>query len=346
MSQLTWNTLANNNAQVDESTTLRLAQWSIWHLVEMLSGTIGGLTAGVWTVDSSSDSVSAGAGDKWGGATFIPSKLVRNASGAHSWMALTAPAAFANNTGPWHLFVDWNTSTDAKCQFVFGQGAITPGTTTDRPTCSIEIVMTTGDTFAAVDTSKSQYQSLSLATTGEFWSFAHANSGGFTSLLGLSSIFESTAMAAVDTCPVTAFFAGGGVLATRLDFGFIATSCWSFIGSSNEYYAGQKHDGSGQVRNLSLSPFMTIDGSFNSNALFVNMSGVDSATGDNSDFYLPVYSVDGGSYRSLRGVLPDVSCGPTGLSVGAPLPTSTPYQVMTPANGVLFPWTANSGPIV
>lgn len=152
----TWYTSANL-AWADTSTILR-ANASILFalkglLTQVLTGTAG--TGGqppasaAWTVDSSSDGTTAGAGDNLGGGTFTAAKWVRAAAGvAHTWFVLKSPASAGILDGPWYMMVSFGTGSDSNIIVGISKNAPTGGTTTADPTSSPAQSLFT--TFAAL----------------------------------------------------------------------------------------------------------------------------------------------------------------------------------------------------
>lgn len=144
----------------------------LWYTMALLTGIVGGGTVGLWTVVSSSDAVTAGAGNKWGVA-YDGTKLVRAAAGtAHSWMVLQGPLVTAGALAgvPFYLIIDWSGASDQTCNFYLCKNAPTGGTITARPTSTDETVALNFSLNAGtVNTPK---MSGFLASDGTFWILA------------------------------------------------------------------------------------------------------------------------------------------------------------------------------
>lgn len=142
--QKTWYTTANR-AMDDVSTALNSNRSVLFGLKGLLTGAIAG-TAGTggqppnfWTVDSSSDGVTASSGDNLGGATFTAAKWVRAAAGsAHSWFVLKSPTSGSMLDGPWYLMVSFGTAVDTNVIFGLSKTAPTGGTITADPTATVQ----------------------------------------------------------------------------------------------------------------------------------------------------------------------------------------------------------------
>ncbi len=79
------------------STALDESRYGLWAVKAMLLGQMGGLVSGLWTIDSSCDSVTAGVAgdgiDRWGGAVYtlhLPAGAVIGAVSGSVWPYTTA----------------------------------------------------------------------------------------------------------------------------------------------------------------------------------------------------------------------------------------------------------------
>lgn len=141
----------------DFSTSTNLMKSIVWALKAFMKGEISTGTVGsegdapsssYWTVEASSDSVSANlAGSDLWTSTFNASKIVRAAAGvAHSWIVLKSPAAL----GPFYVCIDIAGAADTTAMSIFASKTAfsTGGTITARPTSATEwTVMPNGSTF-------------------------------------------------------------------------------------------------------------------------------------------------------------------------------------------------------
>lgn len=117
------------------STPADAMKHTMWTLCAQLTGGIGGLTQGIWTLVGSSDSVTAGhdSTDRWLLASgYDITKLVRaSGSSAHSWIVLRSPII---NGNPWYMIVSLNSANDQSIRVSFSKTAPTGGLTTATPT--------------------------------------------------------------------------------------------------------------------------------------------------------------------------------------------------------------------
>lgn len=172
----------------DTSTAALVSKSAIWNIKAALcdqsvSGSTGGTrnANSIWTVVSSSDSVTANATDLWG-STFNSAKIVQNNNGsAHSWCLLK------NVTLGYQLLLDCNSSTTANFRFAaadLSSSLFTGGTTTSGPTAVYEFQPATVSPTAATN-----YAFISDATTGgaNYLHMTVDDTGQFHILLSRSS---------------------------------------------------------------------------------------------------------------------------------------------------------------
>jgi hypothetical protein len=176
-----------NNPSTPTSVTL-YTQYEMFNLKAMLTGQLGGLVTGLWSMYSSCDSVSFGNGDAvdhWG-STFDATKIV-NGSGAavRSWYVLKSPSIAGSF---WYLIVSWDVATGATYVSSFMcKTAPTGGTTTACPTSTDSWRMGQGVTSTTLvwnsgAASYGQYpmhSNLCLTSTGEFIFFTTGGQAGY-----------------------------------------------------------------------------------------------------------------------------------------------------------------------
>jgi len=156
------------------ATALDLTRYTMWLLAAQLTGKIGGLVDGIWTLHSSSDSVTAGvdAVDRWVLAgPYDGTKIVRGATTAvHSWIVLTSPSI---NGNVWYMILSFNTAADAAIRLSYSKTAPGAGTNSVSPTAVNQWWPNGGKTAtdlainaAAVDSSRFN---LGLTSAGDFY---------------------------------------------------------------------------------------------------------------------------------------------------------------------------------
>lgn len=128
------------NRAYTPASALDLTRYGLWLLAAQLTGNIGGLVSGLWTLYASSDSVTAGTDstDRWVLAgPYDGTKIVRGASTAvHSWIVLKSPTI---NGSFWYMTLSFNSSADTAVRVSFSKNAPTGGTTTATPTSSLDM---------------------------------------------------------------------------------------------------------------------------------------------------------------------------------------------------------------
>lgn len=122
------------NRAITPATALDLTRQQMWTLAAVLTGNLGGLTQGLWTLYASSDSVTAGTDttDRWVLAgPYDGTKIVR-ASGAvaHSWIVLRSPSMNGNT---YYMVLSFNSSSDAAIRIQFSYVAPQSGSITATP---------------------------------------------------------------------------------------------------------------------------------------------------------------------------------------------------------------------
>lgn len=191
-----WYTSANRTLD-DTTTANRYASSQLFALKELLRGGVSGTNgpegarpaSSNWTVDSSSDGVTAGAGDNLGGATYTPAKWVRAAAGvAHSWFVLRSPTGMQDQ--PWYVLVSWGTASDQNVIFAISKNAFTGGSITADPTSTGQSTYTT---FAWMENVAAAGKAhLVIDASGSFWFLVSKNGSGlFSNHLTVMNLTET-----------------------------------------------------------------------------------------------------------------------------------------------------------
>lgn len=157
----------------------------LWNLKAMLTGQTGSLTgSGLWTLVSSSDSVSVSGGDLWG-STYDQSKIIRgNAANARSWAILKSPSM---NGKTFYLTISYDGAADANASLYMAK-AVPSASVTGTPSGSDQwLVGAVSSSWNAgtSDTLPNRFN-MCLSTTGDFYWFAvqsgHGIFGGLSQL--------------------------------------------------------------------------------------------------------------------------------------------------------------------
>lgn len=130
----TWQ-FAVNQAVVAQPTLLATGQ----KLMRLLKTSLIGFALSPWTVVSSSDAVTAGAGDKWLADTNL---TWANSGTAHSWIVLRQTGIATN----YEICIDLNSASSVPqlaSIIVSPSAGFTGGSTTNRPTATDEMVLLT-----------------------------------------------------------------------------------------------------------------------------------------------------------------------------------------------------------
>jgi len=167
------------------------ARHILWSLKAMLCGEYGGFTgAGLWSVYSSSDSVTAGnadgpaAGgstDRWL-STYDGTKIVRGAVGANpkSWVVLKSPLM---NGIYWYLIIAFESGLDTSATIWMAKGAPTSGTVNVVPTSATQWLMSTaGAVITAAAVGVTFTMNCILSETGDFVFFPVVGGAGYAAL--------------------------------------------------------------------------------------------------------------------------------------------------------------------
>lgn len=319
----TWVT-DGNRVPGDQSTEAQLCKWTLWWMKSILTNTGLGLAAnaGAWSVYYSCDSVTAGTAndgvDRWT-ATFDGTKIIR-ASGAvaHSWMVLKSPSGLGS--GPWYLIIQYNTTSDWLCNFIFCKAAPTGGSTTARPTSTNEWSPFTAQQFVN-GTLANHHHHGNLATDGSVDLFLSKDGSGFAEF---GFMFQAQlSPKSSDVAPVVAYveWNAGGIW---------KISALSLVNSPR----GIARD----VTNASnvgwFCPIRTDAGGTTN--IMTDMGTIDAEDSKYDDLQLEVY-VFTTSHKSIRGVLADIAWAPTNAAQALTEPASGTTQTTVIGN-TWHPW--------
>lgn len=204
------------------------ARYILWYIKAFLTGQIGGATTGLWTLAGSSDGATAGldATDRLTNA-FDNTKWVRAAAGtAHSWFVLSGPTQ--DNGSTLRLIVDYSSASgDHFVNIVFGRGALSGGTTLNRPTVASELTAYTSLQITDATTVAHKVHGR-LSASGDFWILSSKDgSGRFWWALSHGLTIDNQA-ANPNKAWIFATYAASGDLVTELAASFGASGkAWS-----------------------------------------------------------------------------------------------------------------------
>lgn len=111
-------------------------KYQLWALKAMLLGQMGGFTLGVWTIDSSCNSLVAGTPgdgvDRWHSGVYTAGDIVQAAAASpHSWFVLRSPTMNGTN---FYLLITADSATATSATIFMAKTQFTGGTTTANPT--------------------------------------------------------------------------------------------------------------------------------------------------------------------------------------------------------------------
>lgn len=309
-----------NYAAVD---TARIGQNSMWALKCFMKGTIGAVDGrGLWTVEGSSNGVTAGmdAVDRWGD-TFVFGNMPWAAIGAaRAWIVMKSPAIM----GPYYLLIDGTANTDGSTAWVMmwaSKVAFTGGTITARPTSTKEWAV-----HSPASVSPLRHQIWDGIVAGHNFHYTADASGSFWyhDSRNATSIFHYTMAFQVLTETHTGDTQNGFTITT-----FRTAARGSMEGSSGFFVNSSPAEGriggrtpSDSASSLAVQELMMTLPSCGSS--WVNQTVANAADGKFDAF--PVYI--GGTVAfgaGLRGRLPDCSfVGGSTQGNGAPVGSSQP----------------------
>jgi hypothetical protein len=157
--------------------------YEAWFLGASLCGNTiaGGLTLGLWTVEQSSNSITADTNDNLhltGSNVFTNSDWVHAANTlAHSWYVLKSPTIAGGN---FRLFVSMNSGTVTQLTIQFARSAYTGGNETTDPTSPDSWIATaTAPVAINAGNTNAHRANILLSSAGDFWFFViRAGTGG------------------------------------------------------------------------------------------------------------------------------------------------------------------------
>ncbi len=285
----------------------------MWSWAAYLTGNLGTLVSGYWTLYASSDSVTSGtdATDRWVLlGPYDGTKLVRAAEGvAHSWIVLKSPTTYGGSY--YYLILSLGSAADTAVRISVSKTAPTAGSTTATPGATDQWWPGNGSRAAvdsticanAVDITRT---SIGLATDGSFW-FATVKSGaGLVNGMHMFNVLADSN--AADLYPVilhTDYVATG---AARQNSYFFGGSSSTGIGMAS------LHPTNGTPiysANSTLLPFMSSGGG---GSLILNLAAADVLSSKYIDWPIYVFSGTNVTATSLRGRIADFAYCPHSIA--------------------------------
>lgn len=317
----TWYTQANADYP-DVTTTTRTSMSFCWLLKEMLTHTTPG-TAGpegvpiagsLWTVEGSSDGVTAGldAVDRLATGTFDATKyVVANEGAPHSWIVLKSPAAM----GPLYMCIN-GPLTASLAAFTMSTNAFTGGTTSNRPTSVGQWTLAfNGGGANTVNIGGAAAQKFHLVrnAAGSFYVLAgRPGSGWFHTFMALAKLSDSRSN---DQAPYISFFHARDDNRIGDWFNTFASGTCGAYSQAYNLSAETMNQPVGQMQGfLGLSP---TDGTLNSS----NSDG----TLDATPLYTAYFNTAVGGFNGLKGRWPDAYILDQRMSPGSMVPSISPF---------------------
>lgn len=329
----TWYTSANR-AMDDVSSALRSNASILFALKGFLTGALTGTggtggqppSSAFWTVDSSSKSTAAGAGDQFS-ASFVAAEWVRAAAGvAHSWYVLKSPVSAGITDGPWYMLISWGTSSDNAYRLAISKTQPTGGTTTADPT-----VTAYGDFGTAVTglpgSATNGKCHIVMDAKGNFHFLQSFNGGGrFVTWMTVQELVE--ARSSGDAARVVAVIDMlNSTTGVPRPSGFVGTG-----------WRGFSNDGTTAVDSThGKMAILQWTGGNSDTSVRASLNAIDSKADAIPMLY--VYDTTA-AHTSLRGRVPDVWFMGAQVAVGSGTPTAaSPDRVM--AGEVLIPFSVS-----
>ncbi len=314
----------------------------MWSWAAYLTGNLGTLVSGYWTLYASSDSVTSGtdATDRWVLlGPYDGTKLVRAAEGvAHSWIVLKSPTTYGGSY--YYLILSLGSAADTAVRISVSKTAPTAGSTTATPGATDQWWPGNGSRAAvdsticanAVDITRT---SIGLATDGSFW-FATVKSGSGT-VNGLYMFNYLTDKNSLDLYPVI------------MQHEYLSTGC----ARQNSYFWGGASTNVGMASlhptavpatfayNSVILPFMGSGGSL---AAAINMAVADVMSAKYYDWPMYVFVGPVSAPIGYRGRIADFAYCPHTLAIAegsvAPSVTGVEYtrigNIWVPANDAII----------
>jgi hypothetical protein len=139
-------------------------KYIVWYQASVLTGNIGGLSTGIWTVYSSNDGTSFGNGDSvdhWNLGTYTPANLVVN----KAWIVLKSPTIGGAN---YYMIIDMINASVTLGHVTWSKAAPTGGTATARPTATDEWTSSASTITWGFSQLSDQVFNTALASDGSF----------------------------------------------------------------------------------------------------------------------------------------------------------------------------------
>lgn len=325
----TWQTDGNRVPQ--QTTALLQCQYALWYLKAILknAGLSQGASGGAWSIYYSCDGTTAGSAgdnvDRWTDTFTAASIVYASGAVAHSWMVLKSPAGMTG--GPWYLIIDYNGASNTTANFIFCKAAPTGGSTTARPTSTVEIAYSPSQVVQS--SLSSMHFHSNLATDGSFM-FLTSTDGGARFNFVLMAMPLSNPKSG-DAFP----------LFSACDWNASGTGCMqasNWTNSSNTIIKMRDFLNGSAVTGCIVQPAYAVG-----NTLVLGageLATTDASDGNVDDFPAYIY-VPTATFKSLRGRLADVILAPQSQAVGSVEPLVSPFQ-STIVGNFWMPWVAQA----
>ncbi len=334
------------NRAITPATALDLTRRQMWHIAAALTGNLGGLTTGLWTLYASSNSVTAGTDstDRWVLAgPYDGTKIVRGASTAvHSWIVLASPT-MAGST--WYLILSFNSAIDTSIRLSFSKQAPTSGSTTVTPFAAAAVNQwwpfggTVQDWPMNAGAQDNSRFSCGLTSAGDFYFLFNKQAANVANLcIIFSTISNSKTNDAYKVWSGVAYHASGALLTTS---GLIASISNSTPNPGNY---GQKADGiaSSMVVNPLLYPGFSNQSGGGIGVWNPTVADVIDSTYCDFPLWIMTGAAVSGNPTSIRGRLADFAFCPylaANLAEGSVTPSSGTIE-SSKAGCIWFPANA------
>lgn len=319
----TWHFDANRvHPQV--GTALLISQWQIWYIAQALLGNVGGHSLGLWTVYYSCDKTTAGtagdAVDRWGGAVFDASKIIRAANGsAHSWMVLKSPDFGGSDF--YYLILDFVGAANTNFTVTVCKAAPTGGTTLTRPTSTQEATPTALGQVLNNATVSAQHIHSGLTSDGKQYYVMMSRDTGGLFQFGLSLNYLSNTRATDDFHMA--------ILSSHDDVNGAFSMTSNASSGQSGRMVSRKTAATAQAGYGAIIPLTIAAGAYINFSTQINMFGdlVDSGQPDFPVWIASMTASSAGAY-SFKGRVPDFAIGPESRSDGTYVPLGGPAELM------------------
>ncbi len=314
------------NRAITPASALDLTRRTMWHIAAALTGNLGGLASGLWTLYASSDSSTAGTDstDRWKllSAAYDGTKIVRGATtSVHSWIVLASPSMAGV---VWYMVLSFNTAADTSIRITFHKVAPTGGSTTATPTSASTSMWCPHANGAATDyivnagaTDNSRF-SVGLTSAGDFYYLQNKQGANLANFCVIFSTISNS-----KTNDAYKVWASVSYHATSLNQ--VVSNFGNFTyGSTAGNTYGQKADGLGTIV---FNPLMLPAITSNTAPVLFTHTAADVIDSTFADFplWITTGSVGGTAPTSIRGRLADFACTPyatAALAEGSGSPAS------------------------